>query len=209
MKRISLILVLALGMALSVSAQFRCEQMRKFYDAAKDMREAIETKNIGLLKDAEITLMKINMRDFGQEVLDTVGEMSRNSLGKPKVFYTHEFARTLAETPDFQLKAIENAHIMRKGEGIQLWHASIKPGSEATLSYMALDYCEMLLFAMSDDDLELKVYDNNGNMVKCEPIEEKNSAWLAQWDMPKVAAEFKFTIVNNGDKESTFVVAIN
>lgn len=210
MKRIVFVAIVALMAVCGVSAQEMYAPMKKFLQGCTYFRDAIETKDFGYLTDAKRALAQVKVEPFSEEDLHPADSISAANISEPTVVFNTTFANYLIKQGYFDDEmAAHMAHMMRKGDcDLQTWYGTIAPNSEATYRYLAVEDCELLLFAMSDANLELIVRNDKGEAVSSKPL-QPNSVWYSSWQMPADPAEFTFTIVNHGKKASTFVVAIN
>lgn len=208
--RLSLLIVIVVAFAGQVCAQSVTGAMKKYLDGCVAMREAIENNDVPALTDAKLLLSKVELSCYSEDDFTPVDADSKANIGAPKILFTPGFANELVKKGIISIKEdVGDAHLMREVPGeLQLWHASIKPRSEASFTSMGVDDCQMLLFSLSDSKLKLIVEDQNG-VARCWNPLNDNAAWLATWTMPAHPSEFKFTVINEGDTLASFVIAIN
>lgn len=208
--RLSLLIVIVASGAAQMCAQTVTGAMKQYLDGCVAMREAIENNDVPSLTDAKLLLSKTRLSNLSEDDFTAVDAASKSNIGAPKILYTSEFANALVKKGIISIKEdARDAHLMRETSGdLQVWHASIKPKSEASFVSMGVDECQMLLFSLSDSKLKLKVEDQNGVAKSWNPLND-SSAWVSTWTMPSDPSEFKFTIINDGDSEASFVIAIN
>lgn len=194
---------------LTASSQEMSQTLTKYAAGCFLLREAIANNDFGKLIDAKIKFDGIKLNQFSEEDFSPIDTLSQQAIQYPTIMFTSQFATELVKTGIIKLSDIEDCHIMRKGAGeLFLWHASIKPHSVATFKSTGNNKCEMFLCSTEDSDMSLSVWSAPTGAVNGTPI-KNNSAWYAVWNMPASAAEFTFTIANNGAKKATFVIAIN
>lgn len=203
-------IVIVVAFAGQVCAQTVTGPMKQFLDGCVAMREAIENNDVPALTDAKLLLSRVKLSNFSDEDFTPVDAASKANIGAPKIMYTPEFANELVKKGIISIKEdAYDAHLMRETScELQLWHASIKPQSEASFTSVGVDDCQMLLFSLSDSKLKLIVEDQNG-VARCWNPLNDNAAWLATWTMPAHPSEFKFTVINEGETPASFVIAIN
>lgn len=210
MAKLSLLIIIVLASVGRLSGQTVTGAMKNYLDGCVAMREAIENNDVPALTDAKLLLSKVELSCYSEDDFTPVDASSKTCIGAPKILFTPGFANELVKKGIISIKEdIGDAHLMREVPGeLQLWHASIKPKSEASFVSMGVDYCQMLLFSLSGSQLKLKVEDQNGVAKSENPLND-SSAWLSTWTKPSRPSEFKFTIVNEGDAPASFVIAIN
>lgn len=182
-------------------------EMQNFLNGCVAMRQAVENNDFTRLTDAKLHLSKVKTREYVQGVDFFLTDNSNTeSLGLPQLLFTPEYASTLSREKKIVLRDISDVHLMRGIEGLNIWHASIMPGKEVALKGCGINYCELMLFALKDSGLKLRVYSLNNEE---QPVEEvADGAWVSTWTMPKMG-DFQFVITNEGDKPQTFVIALN
>lgn len=196
-------------MTISAYPQQMSKTMSKYADGCFALREAIAQKDFGKLLSAKDKFYGIKLEQFSTEDFTPVDSVSQSVIKKPTILFTPDFADELIQKGDITLEDINNAVIMRKGDGeIYLWHASITPGSSVSFNTEGSNDCEMFLCSTSDSNLNLSINSVSVGKLVGKSIND-NSAWYINWNLPDAGEPFTFTITNNGNNVATFVIAIN
>lgn len=195
---------------LTGNAREMSESMKTYVEGCMLMREAIATRSFETLTDARIVLSGMDLAEYSPRNFAPADSESAASLSAATIYFSPDFADEMIKRGEMDIEGYKNAHVMRKGEGnyLRVWHASIKPQSRCSLKGNERNEREMLLLSASGSKLRLEVRDHEGNPVECEAL-DGGSAWLAQWTLPAEASEFTFSIINEGDETSSFVIATN
>lgn len=208
MRKILLVIALIVT-ALTVHSQQMSETMSKYSEGCFALREAIAQKDFGRLLSAKSKYNNLKLDQYSEEDFSPIDSISQSVILKPTILFTPEFVDTLVSKGIISLEEIDNAVLMRKGDGeLFLWHASIAPKSSATFKTEGFSDCEMFLCSTQDSNLKLSIGSNTTGQLVGTPVND-NSAWYINWNLPEDGESFNFTITNNGDSVSTFVIAIN
>lgn len=208
MKKLILTVFIALTSVVAVSAQEMSEAMKLYLSGCVAFRDAVEHNDFPALTDAKLALSELELEKFLECDYTIADDDSRAALSSPKIIFTPEFAAEMIRKGIISIEEdAEDVYTMRGNPELHVLHASIAPRSRASFSSMGMDDCEMLLFAMSDSSMQLSV-ESAGVPAQVSPLAE-GAAWFATWNMPSELAEYTFTVINNGDKPATFVIALN
>lgn len=202
-------LIVAIITALTAQSQQMSETMFKYSEGCFALREAIAQKDFGKLISAKNKFKNLKLDQYSEEDFSPLDSISQSAILEPTILFTPEFADSLVIKGIISFEKINNAVLMRKGDGeLFLWHASIAPKSLATFKTEGFNDCEMFLCSTQDSNLKLSINSDTTGELTGTPVND-NSAWYINWLLPETGESFTFTIINNGDTVSTFVVAIN
>lgn len=193
----------------SLSAQKMSLNMARYYEGCMLLREAVNTQSFSKLLNAKLILDDLDLAEAGKQYIVPIDSISASVIEKPTIFFTSDYANYLAESETFTLENLDDAHLMREGDAeILLWHASIKPHSVASFKSYASDNCEILLVPYGQSTLQLSISLGAEDSIKAPTISKFSDLYIS-WLMPTNNEEFIFTISNDSDEPTTFVIAFN
>lgn len=207
-KKIILTIALLTGAIASVSAQEMSEGLANYLDACRSLLKGIETKSFEPITDARLGFREVSCGSLDESSFVVADEKSRESLALPKILFTKDFAEDLIKSGVINVDNYISAHAMRETfPEVNLYHASIKPHSSATFNVEAAEDCETLLISPSGSNLRLVCKDHEGKTAESKSL-EGNSIWYSSFTLPAEISSATYTVINDGDEETTFVIAL-